>query len=677
MRTILSLLLLLGVGALSAQNYITLRGNIIDKDTKKPVAYAHVGILEKGIGTISGGKGSFVLKIPASASKSTLIVSFLGYKNYKRRVDKLKTPLVIEIKRAPMDLQEVIVMDEGAIEDILRRAIRRIPQNYPNYSTRSTGFYRESKTDSELNYLYVAEGVLEVYKTAYDRKKEGQTRLIQGRQVALVPPDELGSNANFSSGHLSGHRFDIVKNREDFIDEKYFPAYKYWVSGITTYNDKAVYVIGFEGEEEERDGRMKGKIYIDTLSYAFIRTEFEILPKGLKRRSDYPLYVGSWKANKYIVNYRYFGDRWYFSGALREGTWRDGGIYSNEYLTTEIFTQKAKPLPYQQRLDRSLRFRSLTGEYDKDFWKEFNTAPLGESLQETVQQMETQKIAAEVFDPKNMERIERERDSMEMLEIKEIMAESNTTRDKDIAKIQRTLKKRKLRTLQFRARIGLTAHRIPTQAANMTLSYLDKDSGDPIVSVTNSFKAREFEYTIPIDFDLVFAKNWFVRWGVSVEFLQSIYKEHSFGIGGQVNLTKKIRPIFLRGLVQHSKHQYAVRIGQATNDFGKFKAGKKKFKSDKVNMYYGSRTHNLKATLELAVEINPGLEIFASGSYMLPFARQRHIYLWERERLFMFRRRARIAADSDQVLIARDDAPFDGEITDFNNYIFSIGIIKK
>ena len=94
------------------------------------------------------------------------------------------------------------------------------------------------------------------------------------------------------------------------------------------------------------------KVYIDTLNYAFVRAEFEILPQGLKKTSDYPLYVGNWKANYYVVNYRFFDEKWYFSGALREGTWRDGGIYSNEYLTTEIFTKKARPLPYQERLNR-------------------------------------------------------------------------------------------------------------------------------------------------------------------------------------------------------------------------------------------------------------------------------------------------------------------------------------
>lgn len=680
MKIKLSIALLFFSLLLNAQDFLTIEGKIIDKDTRKPIAYAHIGILEKGIGTISGGNGSFILKIPDTYKRATLVVSYLGYKNFKRGVHHLENPAKIELQMISHELTEVVVMDEKVIEGILEKAIRKIPENYPNHPTRATGFYRESKTDENKDYYYLAEGVLDIYKTSYEDNKEGQTQLIQGRKVGLIPPEELASKAIFTSGHLSGHRFDFVKYREDFIDKSYFEAYKYWIQGITSYNDRPVYIIGFDQQDDHPKGRMQGLIYIDTLSHAFLRAEFEIKEEGLEKKNDYPLYMGSWKSNRYIVNYRSFGDRWYFGGAVREGVWRDGGIYSNEFLITEIKTKKGRKIPYQLRLKPNTRFLRLTGTYDEDYWKEYNTSPLGEALAETVQQAQTEEKASEVFDIEYMARMQAVKDSIQKSKEEALIAEAieEGEKEKKLEKKIGKLRKKSKRKVNVYPRFyaGVGVHYIPTSKTNMTLSYLESAGGPAILSLTNTIDERNFEFSTPLGVDLVFNDNWFIRWGFSVEYLQSIYKEHSFGVGGQVKLTKKMRPIFLRGLLQHSKHQYAVKIGQAENTYGDFKADKKKFKSDKINMYYGSRTHNLKASLELALEIHPGMEFFVSGSYMLPFARKRHVYLWERDRLFMFRRRAKLDIN-DRVIIARDDAPFAGEITDFNNYIFTIGVIWK
>ena len=413
MRTLLCWLFCLSAFLSTAQDYyITIKGTITDAEDGKPVSYAHVGIPAKGIGTITSYSGRFTLKVPKVYLPASLEVSFLGYKNYRKKINVSTQQLNIRLQRSFTDLQEIIVMDESRVEDIIRRAVGRIPDNYPRKPSSSIGFYRESKTDKNDKYVYLAEGVLELYKTSYKNAKEGQTRVIQGRQIALISPEELLKQSDFYSGHLSGHRFDFVKNREDFIDEKYFPDYKYWIQNITTYNDRPVYMISFDQEDNSPRGRMKGTIYIDTLSYAFLRAEFEILPDGLRKINDYPLYTGRWKANKYVVQYQQFNDKWYLKEALREGRWRDGGIYTNEYLVTELKEGRARPLRYNDRVGREESFLEVTGEYDEDFWKQYNTAPLGSELQETVQQLQNNQKAQEVFDSTFMAKLQKHRDSL-------------------------------------------------------------------------------------------------------------------------------------------------------------------------------------------------------------------------------------------------------------------------
>ena len=678
MRLTSTIFLLVATLSLHAQHFLTITGTIVDQKTGQPVGYAHVGIPENGIGTISGFDGEFILKIPDYYRNSTLTVSFIGYQTYRKPVGQIESPVRILLKQVATSLPEVVVRDESGIEDIIRRAVANIPKNYPTRSTSMTGFYRESKTDAKQEYQYLAEGVLDIYKTSYNNKKEGQTGLIQGRQVVLNPTDSPEEVASISSGHLSPHRFDFVKHREEFIDEANFDDYQYWIEGITSYDDKPVYIIGFD-RAEGGSGRMTGKVYIDTLSYAFIRAEFEIRPEGLKKINDYPLYVGSWNANRYVANYRKIGDKWYFSSALREGERPNGGLFSNDILITEVDTKKSKPVPYGERLERGAPFLTITGQYDDNFWREYNTAPLNSGQKESVLQMKTQEKAAEVFDADFMAALQARRDSIRLEALRTELGEVDPETGEPIELPQVNngvleVQKRKF-GVQLQMHLGAGAHLLSSEAATLGLTRLQKDEPLPIISTTGEVPAREYEALLNWDLSLLFNRRWFIRWGITRESYNSIYREHSFGLGWQFNLTPDKRPFFLRPSIQHSRLDYARKVGVAENDFGKFKAGGEKLRSDEITMYYGSRVHFFKPSLEMALELNPDLDLFIRGSYLLPFADNRHLYLREKGRVF--RRKARTSLDNDHNLVERDDAPFNGKLADYQSFLISIGVVFK
>ena len=647
---------------LPAQSYRVISGQITDADTGKPLAYAHVGIPEKGIGTTTGEDGGFTLKLPEQYAQSTLSVSYIGYAAYEKPLSAVQSPVTIRLKAVPTSLQEIIVMDEGAVEDIIRRAVRRIPDNYPDRPSSVTGFYRESRTNAKQEYLYMAEGVLDIYKTSYENTKEGQVGLLQGRKV-ILSAEEVEQHSGFSSGHMAAHRFDIVKNREDFIDEKFFPDYQYWIERITVYEGKPVYVIGFDKAEDGK-GRMKGSIFIDTLSYAFLRTQFEILPEGLKRVDDYPLYAGSWKANRYTVNYRKLEDKWHFSNALREGVYRDGGVYSNEITVTEIKSGRGKPVPYLERLERGDEFLEITGNYDEDFWRNYNTTPLSTALQQTVVQIRNQEKASEVFDSIFITRLQTRRDSV---------LRSHSAGSELMGKVTPATDKPDGFKWRFQTSLGMGSHFLETQAANMKLAYLEAADGPAILETSNDWKTRSFEPIAQLDLNLFFKPNFFIRGGWSRDLWNSIYRERTLGLGAQLNLSKG-RPFFVRAVARHSNLRYARLVGAANNDFGKFKAEGKKINAGKVNMYYGSRTHSLKLSLEMALELHPGLELFVRGGYWLPFARQQHLYL--REKQLLFPKKVRIPLD-DSVLVERNGETFEGRITENQTFAVTVGLVFK
>ncbi len=685
MRPIVIAIFMLCANALMSQDFFVVSGKIVDADNGEPLRYAHVGISERGIGTTTGMDGAFVLKVPNYYNQAMLIVSYVGYADYRRAIQTVSSPITIRMKAAATDLNEIIVMSEDGIENIIRKAVKNIPGNYSTHPITNLAFYRESRTDADKEHIYMAEGVLNVYKTSYRNDNEGQVSLVQGRQV-ILQPDKV-SSANFTSGHLAAHRFDFVKYREDFIDEKYFPDYAYFIEKITTYQDRPVYVIGFDRAENGK-GRMKGRVYVDTLSYAFLRAEFEIRPEGLRKYDDYPLYSGNWKANTYVVNYRKNGKKWYFSDALREGLYRDGGTYSNEVMMTQINPERSGSLPYLERLDRNDAFLRSTGEYDPDFWRDYNTTPLSQGLEESVLQIQNDQKASEVFDSAFMAKMERLQDSIKLVK-SDRLDEIGLNEDIDISdlsigdmiRIREQLrdleredqKERQRNRWHVESAFGLGTHLLSTQGGNMSLRYLESSEGETILSLSDELKARELEPIYHADLRIYFRKNYFFTWSISRDLWDSFYRERGLGFGASYNISKK-RPVFLRMIAQESRLRYARLLGAAGNDFGDFKAGGKKFNSDKINIYYGSQTHNLKLSLELAVELNPDMDIFIRGAYMLPFDREEHLYL--RERNQFFRKKARVPL-SNRTPVEFNGEPFNDKITRDQAFIISAGIVFK
>ncbi len=703
---------------LSAQDQIKVYGLILDGDSKEPIPYAHIGLPDQGIGTTSGRNGYFELKVPRKYKSSVVTVSYMGYKTYRRTVEKITSPLDIYLEKASLELSEIVVADEAAIENIIRKAVRNIPKNYPTYPTTVLGFYREAKTDDSLQYYYLAEGVLNIYKHSYKKKKEGYVSLVQGRRINLKNPLDTIVRGGLTSGHMAAHRFDFVQNREDFINEKYFPVYKYWIESITSYNGRPVYIIGFGKDPEggtvavennqnyggssgilgrlfskkkriiNEGARMQGRVYIDKESYAFIKAEFEILKEGLRKYNDYPLYAGNWKANSYTVNYRQLGDKWFFSDATREGILSGGNRYSNEVKITDINPERSKPLPYLDRIGRGAAFSRMTGKYDPDFWANYNTTPLSTELAESVQQLENAIQAQEAFDTENMLRLQRQRDSIYVAEIeKRKLAEKiesgesvedfelSSQEVQEILRTRNRIRRQRRDYSRIKFHLGLGTHLVQSNIDPLSVVLLtDEDTPETIFSVQDEIKNRDFEIIGNWDMDVFFRRNFFVRFGGAFDFYNSIYRNRSIGFGTELNLSKQ-RPFYIKAIAQYSHLNYARKLAEVDNDFGKFRFDGKKFNSKLFNVYYGNRTHNLKLSAEIALEINPSREYYIRGTYFVPFSKQQRIWLKERRQFFNKKRSRSI--DEDYIFVQQLDMNFEENIIDEPTLSLTFGILFK
>ncbi|WP_309940523.1 TonB-dependent receptor [Aureibacter tunicatorum] len=102
-----------------AENRVSIRGNVFDVHSKRPIPFSNISIEGEPIGTISDDKGFFELSIPKEFSLPfTLSVNSMGYKTKTVVVKSSQESLRIGLEEDIMELQEVVVNGDPEIQAI-------------------------------------------------------------------------------------------------------------------------------------------------------------------------------------------------------------------------------------------------------------------------------------------------------------------------------------------------------------------------------------------------------------------------------------------------------------------------------------------------------------------------------------------------------------------------------
>lgn len=709
----IGLLLSLSGIAQSGQELIT--GQVIDAKSGEPVAFAHVGLAQEAIGSATGYDGRFELKVPGGLGAASFSVSCIGYSTYRIPLKDFKKGSTVRLAASITGLTEIVVMDDRAVVNIVRRAVAAIPKNYSSEPSNTLAFYRESLTDDSLRYRYLAEGVLSVYKTGYGNTREGQVGVIQGRKINLLNPLDSVVRSGFTSGHMAAHRFDFVKNREDFIDEDFFPSYRYSLEGMTTYDGKSVYIIAFSknpkadpsaptrrkrksllgrltggllaGNTVENTGvikaRLKGRIFIEKDSYAFIRAEFSVTKDGLRRSNDYPLYSGTWRGNTYTVNYRKSGDRWYFSDALREGMRRGGARYINEVKTTKLVDGTANQIPYLERVDRNDQFVNFTGRYAEDFWRAYNVVPMREGLAEGMEQFEIMRTSQAVFGQAYQDSLQQVRDSLTAVALAAAAEKAANALVQDSITVGEELAEESSidgfeidsdrdNQLHWRGSVSFGGHHLPSDPGPLTAAFGGEPTS-PTLFVEKDIGGSSYEAIVRWDLDMVFHRNAFLRYSSAFDFGKNIYRDRAIGAGLQANLRPRHRPIILRGVAQYNWLRYFRNLGNASVAGSPTEIGNKGFKGDEIRLSYGGQQHGLSLSAELSVEERRGRELFVRATYHHGLSQRQGV--WFKETSQVFRKDKYLPVSDEALTVTSNDMPFDEPLLPVGTMSVTVGWI--
>ncbi len=385
---------------------IIIRGYVFDKENNTALPFATIGIAEQNIGTITNADGYFKIKMPASFSGTSLVVSHMGFMSQRIPVQLINEQQVdIFLERRTISIQEVIIryIDPNLL---IQKAMEQRKVNNNIEPAYITSFYREG-VQKNNRYISYSEAVFKVYKSSYAHNENSdQVKLLKSRKIQNTNPRDTVF-VKLKAGVLSALQLDIVKCVPGFLDLSPPLEYTYTYSDLVSYNSKDAYAITFEQNKDLKRALFKGTLFIDKENYAILGADFEVNPayidlaaEDLVLKKSRKLIVKFEKIN-YTISYTPFNGIYYMNHArcdiqlktrLRNRFSSDNFNTFLELASCNIDTANVVKFARQEVLKPNALFSDAPYHGDDSFWGDYNSiapeARLSEALSKIIGKIE-------------------------------------------------------------------------------------------------------------------------------------------------------------------------------------------------------------------------------------------------------------------------------------------------
>jgi hypothetical protein len=386
------------------QNYITIKGKVVDAETGTPLVFATVALKESNIAIVTNIDGEFSLKITDATTSKSLEISFLGYKNKSVLLSELKdkgAKNTISLEQAPIPIKEIIVkpLDPAYI---VERAIENINKNYESVPNLMTAFYRETIRKNRT-YVSIGEAVVELFKAPYanDMRFDG-ARIYKGRKSSDVEKMDTVL-FKLQGGPLSVLQLDLAKNTESILTKEAMAYYNYTLSSVIEIDNKPHWVIDFIQKPSVDIPLFMGSLYIEMDSYAITEAEFgfnlsdkEAATSIFIRKKPLGMKVTPEVAT-YRTKYREQNGKWYFAYSRAEVKFKvdwNKKLFNTYYTTmseiaiTDRTDQEVIKFESKDKIKYTDVFSEKVGAFtDEQFWGEYNVIEPDQSIETAIRRL--------------------------------------------------------------------------------------------------------------------------------------------------------------------------------------------------------------------------------------------------------------------------------------------------
>lgn len=385
---------------IAPDSVILIRGKVYNYQ-QEPLAYASVGLYGRSIVTVTNTDGVFLLKIPYTHRRDTLVVTYLGYQPLRIALDTFSGgELKLQLREAPVELSPVWVRSISA-SSIVEQVIRNIPNNYYQQNAMYSAFYREIIRDED-DYLSVIEALVDIAKAPYSSwLLNDQAKIFKGHRSQAIKQLQAFS-FKLEGGVYNAVRIDLIKDPPLFLSREGFPDYVYRLEGKIAFNDRMLYIIRFEPSRRIAEMSYEGVLYVDDKTYALAAATFNLTSQGVEyaqhllvKKVPRKTQVKLQEAN-YMVFYRPENNRWYLEYTSLELKLKakSRNFFYNSTITTrsELVVTRTDTTNHSRfRWNEIVRSGDILADkiqaYHDDYWENYNVIVPEQPLIEAINKL--------------------------------------------------------------------------------------------------------------------------------------------------------------------------------------------------------------------------------------------------------------------------------------------------
>ncbi len=412
-RAVYLILTLFSAVTTQSQEPLWIQGIVVDSITGDPIPFASLSVPGTTLGTSTNEEGRFSIAFGGLSSTPVLLIASLGYHtNRKELPPENRSNLVIQLQPAPIQLTEVEIVGLTP-EEVIRRAVSKIPGNYGKDSVLLTSYVRVRKTVNH-KLAEFAEAILEDLKDGYysygrndlEKKHERSNwpALLKGRVISDTNLVKAMGDAGKDAFCLSCYfRDDLVEfYPRSILDEKEFKHHDFYMKEEVQESTGKVYHITFDQKDGAKGRFWKGELLIDADSFAIRRITISPSLKAFdqyeKTKTDRrftinkkPRWIREMPMGHTEINYSDKGGYWCLSTirndyytifTLSETGQKISIGYRSDVVVTDV--SRDRSIIRNFRGDRQTgvgqRWDQIIGLPDPGFWSSYNFLPVERAL---------------------------------------------------------------------------------------------------------------------------------------------------------------------------------------------------------------------------------------------------------------------------------------------------------
>ena len=368
------LLLILALPVASFGQY-TLTVTVKDAVDKKPVPYATVFFPAQDYAFSANGNGKFVLKVNEVEMDRLVVISSIGYREYRSTLGAMVEEGVTEVWLSPRItmLEEVLVRGEKETAAELAEGASKMLKQYFNEDPYYLyAFYRETMKHGQRFVGFMeAYGVLHIagYQASYNRKNR-----LFSYDLAQWKNIRRSTYKIKTTCDSAGQVLDIdklLKVKSEYLYNgplsKKLKEFAFSVDSLTSYQGHDVFVVGFTPRTGGQNYR--GRIYIKADDYAMLGISVSHDDLGSLLGLD----CHEMNKSEFEVTFIRVGEKYYLNNMSL--TMR--GIQDKQTLEKklqlrggEFRANKVQRLNYDQRMVIYHEMLNPVITYDPTFWEQ-------------------------------------------------------------------------------------------------------------------------------------------------------------------------------------------------------------------------------------------------------------------------------------------------------------------